>query len=93
MHRRQEAMHAGLTLPSKEVDIQDLPVCNAISDTNGVNATHGSSSDLNGIHSTHGSSGVVDTRSQPLPSRYNRDDELDLDLEDIMVMEAIWFSI
>lgn len=93
MNIRQEAMHAGLTLSSEEVDRQDLPVCNAISDTNGVNATHGSSSDPNGIHSTHGSSGVADTRSQPLPGRYNRDDEFDLDLEDIMVMEAIWLSI
>ena len=93
MHRRQETMHAGLTLPSEEVDRHDLPICNAISDTNGVNATHGSSSDLNGIHSTHGSSGVADTRSKPLPGRYNRDDEFDLDQEGIMVMEAIWLSI
>lgn len=30
---------------------------------------------------------------QPLPSRQNREDEFDLDLEDIMVMEAIWLSI
>ncbi|KAJ8754643.1 hypothetical protein K2173_010734 [Erythroxylum novogranatense] len=29
----------------------------------------------------------------PLPSRTNRDEEFDLDLEDIMVMEAIWLSI
>jgi hypothetical protein len=93
MHKRQEAMHAGLTLSSEEVDRQDLPVSNSISDANGVNATHGSSSEPNGIHATHGSSGVSDTRSQPLPGRYNRDDDFDLDLEDIMVMEAIWLSI
>ncbi|XP_027170837.1 E3 ubiquitin-protein ligase DA2L-like isoform X1 [Coffea eugenioides] len=30
---------------------------------------------------------------QPLRSRQNREDEFDLDLEDIMVMEAIWLSI
>ncbi|XP_023552167.1 uncharacterized protein LOC111809924 isoform X2 [Cucurbita pepo subsp. pepo] len=29
----------------------------------------------------------------PIPIRSNRDDEFDLDLEDIMVMEAIWLSI
>lgn len=29
----------------------------------------------------------------PLRARQNRDDEFDLDLEDIMVMEAIWLSI
>ena len=34
-------------------------------------------------------SGVADTRSQPFPGRYKRDDDFDLDLEDIMVMEAI----
>ncbi|CAK9144951.1 unnamed protein product [Ilex paraguariensis] len=33
------------------------------------------------------------TARQPLRSRQNRDDEFDLDLEDIMVMEAIWLSI
>ncbi|CBI32926.3 unnamed protein product, partial [Vitis vinifera] len=30
---------------------------------------------------------------QTLPPRQNRDEEFDLDLEDIMVMEAIWLSI
>ncbi|XP_052177988.1 E3 ubiquitin-protein ligase DA2L-like isoform X2 [Diospyros lotus] len=30
---------------------------------------------------------------QPLRPRQNRDDEFELDLEDIMVMEAIWLSI
>ncbi|XP_074372878.1 E3 ubiquitin-protein ligase DA2L-like isoform X2 [Apium graveolens] len=30
---------------------------------------------------------------QTLPHRQNREDEFDLDLEDIMVMEAIWLSI
>ncbi|WOG97854.1 hypothetical protein DCAR_0417195 [Daucus carota subsp. sativus] len=30
---------------------------------------------------------------QPLPPRQNREDEFDLDLEDIMIMEAIWLSI
>ncbi|KAL3503011.1 hypothetical protein ACH5RR_037460 [Cinchona calisaya] len=30
---------------------------------------------------------------QPLRPRQNREDEFDLDLEDIMVMEAIWLSI
>lgn len=93
MHQRQEAMHAALTPPSEEVNRQDLPISNSISDANGVNATHGSSSDPNGIYATHGSSGVANTRSQPLPGRYNRDDDFDLDLEDIMVMEAIWLSI
>jgi hypothetical protein len=80
MHKRQEATHAAQTLSSEEVDRQDLLVPNSISDTNGILATHVSS-------------GVVETRSQPLPGRYNRDDDFDLDLEDIMVMEAIWFSI
>ncbi|KAF8408873.1 hypothetical protein HHK36_004942 [Tetracentron sinense] len=33
------------------------------------------------------------TIRQPLLSRLNRENEFDLDLEDIMVMEAIWLSI
>ncbi|XP_059661353.1 E3 ubiquitin-protein ligase DA2L-like [Cornus florida] len=36
---------------------------------------------------------AASTTRQPLHSRNNRDDELDLGLEDIMVMEAIWLSI
>ena len=76
MHKRQEATHVAQTLSSKEVDRQDLLVPNSISD-------------INGILATHVSSGVADTRSQPFPGRYKRDDDFDLDLEDIIVMEAI----
>uniref|UniRef100_A0A5B7ARE2 Putative RING-type E3 ubiquitin ligase n=1 Tax=Davidia involucrata TaxID=16924 RepID=A0A5B7ARE2_DAVIN len=36
---------------------------------------------------------AASTIRQPVRSRQNRDDEFDLDLEDIMVMEAIWLSI
>uniref|UniRef100_A0A5B7AR45 Putative RING-type E3 ubiquitin ligase n=1 Tax=Davidia involucrata TaxID=16924 RepID=A0A5B7AR45_DAVIN len=36
---------------------------------------------------------AASTIRQPLRPRQNRDDEFDLDLEDIMVMEAIWLSI
>ncbi|KAL5571506.1 hypothetical protein UlMin_021103 [Ulmus minor] len=36
---------------------------------------------------------AVSTIRQPLQPRGNRDDEFDVDLEDIMVMEAIWLSI
>ncbi|XP_059662808.1 E3 ubiquitin-protein ligase DA2L-like [Cornus florida] len=38
-------------------------------------------------------SSVASTNRRPLRPRQNRDDEFDLDLEDIMVMEAIWLSI
>ena len=37
--------------------------------------------------------GIVETRSKPLPGRYNKDDDFDLNLEDIMVMEVVWLSI
>lgn len=36
---------------------------------------------------------AVPSMRQALPPRQNREDEFDLDLEDIMVMEAIWLSI
>ncbi|KAK3027282.1 hypothetical protein RJ639_041103 [Escallonia herrerae] len=36
---------------------------------------------------------AASTLRQPLLPRQNRDDDFDLDLEDIMVMEAIWLSI
>ncbi|KAK2968732.1 hypothetical protein RJ640_005919 [Escallonia rubra] len=38
-------------------------------------------------------SSAAPTLRQPLQPRQNRDDDFDLDLEDIMVMEAIWLSI
>ncbi|XP_054815719.1 E3 ubiquitin-protein ligase DA2L-like isoform X2 [Prosopis cineraria] len=36
---------------------------------------------------------VIPMVRPPPPARTNRDDEFDIDLEDIMVMEAIWLSI
>ena len=37
--------------------------------------------------------GIAETRSKPLPSRYNKDDNFYLNVEDITVMEAVWLSI
>jgi hypothetical protein len=37
--------------------------------------------------------GIVETRSKPLPDRYNRDDNFYLNLGDITVMEVVWLSI
>jgi hypothetical protein len=37
--------------------------------------------------------GIAETRSKPLPGRYNRDDNFYLNLEDITVMEVVWLSI
>eukprot|EP01018_Ginkgo_biloba_P023937 Gb_31565 [translate_table: standard] len=91
--QKQEAIRAGRIPASEEFEGQTLSDSNVVSDGDGVHVTQGSSSQPNGAHAAHGSSGVAGTRSQTLHGRHNRDDEFDLDLEDIMVMEAIWLSI
>ncbi|GAB2284224.1 E3 ubiquitin-protein ligase da2 [Dionaea muscipula] len=69
-----------------------------ISSTSGVTGAEdgegmasGVSESLEGISSQD--SHAVTVHRQPQYFRQNRDDEFDLDLEDIMVMEAIWLSI
>ncbi|XP_074311205.1 E3 ubiquitin-protein ligase DA2L [Silene latifolia] len=48
---------------------------------------------VEGEDSTAASRDTSTTYRQPQNTRQHRDDEFDLDLEDIMVMEAIWLSI
>ncbi|KAH9330555.1 hypothetical protein KI387_002663 [Taxus chinensis] len=97
-HRREEPIDGEQMMSSEEIERLDLTNPNATSDedANSVCATHGSSSEPNEVH-TQSSSGVTVVRSQdsqPLQGRQNRgDDGFDLDLEDIMIMEAIWLSL
>lgn len=61
-----------------------------------ISAPAGNSSNANARPGSECGAGVHGhaARAQgPLFSRFNREDDFDLDLEDIMVMEAIWLSI
>ncbi|GLJ17383.1 hypothetical protein SUGI_0301980 [Cryptomeria japonica] len=99
VQRRQEPIHGEQMMSPEEIERLDLTNPNAMSDedVNSVCGTHGSSSEPNEVHATQSSSGVAVARPQdlqPLQGRQNRgEDGFDLDLEDIMIMEAIWLSL
>lgn len=77
MQKRQEMSYSSRIVEPSEVEYSSTAVPSSGESEEIVSVQHSSAA----------------TIRQPLRSRQNREDEFDLDLEDIMVMEAIWLSI
>ncbi|XP_011623651.1 uncharacterized protein LOC18434900 isoform X2 [Amborella trichopoda] len=86
MHKRQETCYSNRTLTATGVEYQDVtsgslsvPPVTSITQDNEI-----------GFYQESVAAPVI---RSPAYTRQNRDEEFELDLEDIMVMEAIWLSI
>ncbi|KAK8469363.1 hypothetical protein PHAVU_005G060550 [Phaseolus vulgaris] len=85
----EEKMHKRLEMSSSNVNVA---VADVEYSSNAVSASSISVVEHDEIVSSQDSSATSMVRPNAM-SRTNRDDEFDVDLEDIMVMEAIWLSI
>ncbi|KAK2423088.1 E3 ubiquitin-protein ligase DA2L [Trifolium repens] len=85
----EERMHKRLEVSSSNVNVA---VADVEYSSNAVAESSTSVIEPDEIVSSQGSCATPMVR-QPPATRANRDDEFDVDLEDIMVMEAIWLSI
>ncbi|QCE10495.1 hypothetical protein DEO72_LG10g1725 [Vigna unguiculata] len=85
----EEKMHKRLEMSSSNVNVA---VADVEYSSNAVSASSVSVVEHDEIVSSQDSSATSMVRPNAT-TRTNRDDEFDVDLEDIMVMEAIWLSI
>lgn len=85
----EERMHKRLEVSSSNVNVA---VADVEYSSNAVAESSTSAIEHDEIVSSQDSCATPMVR-QPPATRANRDDEFDVDLEDIMVMEAIWLSI
>ncbi|CAJ2659403.1 unnamed protein product [Trifolium pratense] len=85
----EERMHKRLEVSSSNVNVA---VADVEYSSNAVAESSSSAIEPDEIVSSQDSCATPMVRPSPA-TRANRDDEFDVDLEDIMVMEAIWLSI
>ncbi|KAE9585095.1 putative transcription factor C2H2 family [Lupinus albus] len=89
LHDEEERMNSKRELSSTNMNVE---VTGVEYNSNAVAASSTSVVEHEEIVSSQGSCATSMVRP-PSSARTNRDDEFDVDLEDIMVMEAIWLSI